>query len=372
MASMWKRWVPAVIAVGVVASVAITVPMVAEASATLPTKTPAQVIALVAGSRVSSFSGTVQQTSNLGLPSLPSTGPGSSSQVASTLALLTGTHSVRVYVDGPSRERAQVIDQLAERDVIRNGSSVWIYDSKANTAQHATLQGHASIMKRPGQSQPGQSQPGQSKPRQTKPEQSMTPSDIATALLAKLESSSTVTVGDQVTVAGRAAYDLVLTPKATDTLIGTVSIAVDSATGLPLGVDLTARGETTPAVSVEFASIDFSKPSASLFAFTPPSGAKVTQESTKKADTGAKPSTKSVTKPKATVSGTGWDAVVSVSNIPSLTKLQTSSEFGLLTTSVPGGHLFHTSLLNILFTTDGRVLVGSVSADRLQAVASAK
>jgi outer membrane lipoprotein-sorting protein len=356
-----------VVAVGVVASVAITVPMVAQASATLPSKTPAQVIALVAGSHVSAFSGTVEQTSNLGLPSLPSTGPGSSSQVASTLSLLTGSHSVRVYIDGATRERAQVMDQLAERDVIRNGSSVWVYDSKANTAQHATLSGHASIMKRPGKTQSGQS-----KLEQRQPGQATTPSDIATTLLAKLKSTSTVTVGTQVTVAGRSAYDLVLTPKATDTLIGAVSIAVDSATGLPLAVDLTARGETTPAVSVEFSSIDFSKPSASLFNFTPPSGAKVTQQSTKKAEAGSKPSTKSASKPKAAVTGTGWDAVVSVSNIPSLTKLQASSEFGLLTTSVPGGHLFHTSLLNILFTTDGRVLVGSVSADRLQAVASAK
>jgi outer membrane lipoprotein-sorting protein len=372
MAKMWTRWVPAVVAVGVVASVAITVPMVAQASATLPSKTPAQVIALVAGSHVSAFSGTVEQTSNLGLPSLPSTGPGSSSQVASTLSLLTGSHSVRVYVDGATRERAQVMDQLAERDVIRNGSSVWVYDSKANTAQHATLSGHASIMKQPGKTQSGQSKLEQRQPGQRQPGQATTPSDIATTLLAKLKSTSTVTVGTQVTVAGRSAYDLVLTPKATDTLIGAVSIAVDSATGLPLAVDLTARGETAPAVSVEFSSIDFSKPSASLFNFTPPSGAKVTQQSTKKAEAGSKPSTKSASKPKAAVTGTGWDAVVSVSNIPSLTKLQASSEFGLLTTSVPGGHLFHTSLLNILFTTDGRVLVGSVSADRLQAVASAK
>jgi outer membrane lipoprotein-sorting protein len=359
------RWLPAVVAVGVVASVAITVPMVAEASATLPTKTPAQVIALVAGSHVSAFSGTVEQTSNLGLPSLPSTGPGSSSQVASTLELLTGTHSVRIYVDGPARERAQVMDQLAERDVIRNGTSVWIYDSKANTAQHSSLSSHISIKKRPGQQAPGPR-----KPEQQKPEQQMTPSDIATALLAKLKSTSTVTIGDQVTVAGRSAYDLVLTPTATDTLIGSVSIAVDSATGLPLGVDLTARGETTPAVSVQFSSIDFSKPSASLFAFTPPSGAKVTRESTTKPST--KPAPKAASKPKTTVTGTGWDAVLSVSNVASLTKLQASSEFGLLTTPVAGGHLFHTSLLNILVTTDGRVLIGSVSADRLQAVASAR
>ena len=41
-----------------------------------------------------------------------------------------------------------------------------------------------------------------------------------------------------------------------------------------------------------------------------------------------------------------------------------------LATPVQGGKLLHTSLLNVLLTNDGRMVLGPVSVDRLQAVAN--
>jgi outer membrane lipoprotein-sorting protein len=378
MAQRLLKWAPAVGAVVVVTVAAIAIPMTANASSTLPIKTPAQVLALVAGSHVSAFSGTIEQTSDLGLPSLPSTGPGSDSSVASTLELLTGTHTVRVYVDGPKDARVQVLDSMAERDVIRNGSNLWVYDSSANTVEHATIAAQTGTRKAHLGAMPQGAMPQTSTP-QTTPPQAMTgtaktPAQIASALLSALKSTSTVSVGTDATVAGRSAYDLILTPKVSDTLIGSVSIAVDSATGMPLGVDVDARGQTTPAFSVHFGSLTLAKPAASLFAFTPPANAKVTEVKTTKP---SKPGTKhtdskhtDTTKP--TLTGKGWDAVATIAKQSELTKLEASSEFGLLTSTVDGGRLFHTTLFNVLFATDGRVLVGSVSAARLEEVAAAQ
>ncbi|HEX4399727.1 MAG TPA: sigma-E factor regulatory protein RseB domain-containing protein [Galbitalea sp.] len=368
MSRTWSRWAPAAVAVVVVAGAAIAVPAVANASVSLPIKTPAQVLELVASSKVTALSGTVSETSDLGLPSLPagSVPSGGQSGTAADLALLTGPNSLRVYVDGSKKVRVQDLESLAERDVVRNGSNVWVYDSKDNSVEHAMLQPQSNEhFARPGATPQGAS-PGDPTPNPA----DLTPEGIATSLLAQLKSSSTVTVGDDARVAGRPAYDLVLTPKVTDTLIGSVSIAVDADTGLPLQVQVNARGQKTPAVSIGFSSIDLSAPAASLFEFTPPAGAKVT-ELTKHVVgprvTGPKPE---IAKPNETVTGRGWDAVVSIAAQGELGSLASSSEFAELTTAVAGGRVLHTTLFNILFTTDGRVVAGSVSVARLQEVAT--
>ena len=71
-------------------------------------------------------------------------------------------------------------DQLAERDIVRDGSSVWIWDSKEKTAQHVLLPSKKSAIPTP-----------------------TTPSDLAKRLLTAVQKSSTVTVTTGSSVAGR-------------------------------------------------------------------------------------------------------------------------------------------------------------------------
>jgi hypothetical protein len=197
-----------------------------------------------------------------------------------------------------------------------------------------------------------------------------TPGDLATKLLSSLDPTTAVSLGDPIRVAGRTAYDLVVSPKSTDTLVGSISIAVDSETGLPLSVDVSARGQKAPAFTVGFTQIDLAAPDASLFSFTPPAGSKVT-EKTHPTD-GAKPGTATpkTGAAKPTVMGTGWDAVLSMPAGQSLGSLTSSPLNAKLTTPVAGGHVFHTSLANVLLTDDGRVFAGSVPVAKLQAAAS--
>lgn len=371
MSQAWRKWTPAVVAVVVVAGVAIAVPAAANASVSLPTKTPAEVLQLVRSSAVKAFSGDITETSDLGLPSLPASAgsaAGSDSSLASDLALITGSNSLRVYVDGTKNVRLQVLGSLSEQDVILHGDSLWTYDSKSNKAEHATITAPSTS--------PGQhfSRPG-TKPMATTGPVSATPPNIAKELIAQLRATSTVSVDDDVRIAGRAAYDLVLTPNPTDTLIGSISIAVDAQTGLPLQVQIAAAGQKDPAVSIGFTSLDLSTPTPSLFEFTPPKGATVKELKTD----GTKPKTQTEqpaagAKPTETVTGSGWDAVVTVSGTSSmaasLSKLQTSPEYGELTTAVGDGRVFHTSLFTVLFTSDGRIVAGAVSVARLEAVAA--
>jgi outer membrane lipoprotein-sorting protein len=349
-----------------VAGAAVAVPTMASASVNLPPKSVAEVLTLVHSSTVSALSGTVTETSDLGLPSLP-TGSGApsgdSSAISADLALITGSNSLRVYVDGPTKVRVQDLESLAERDVIRSGSNVWVYDSKDNSVAHATLPSTATHPVKPAT------------PGATVDPTTLTPEGIATTLLAQLKSTSTLAVAqDAVSVAGRSAYDLVLTPNVSDTLLGSVSIAVDAQTGLPLRVEVAARGQKTPAVSIAFSSLTLATPAASVFEFTAPRGAKVTELTRSAAAPGSgtpQPQAPKSAKPTETLVGSGWESVVTLSAGGSLATLAQSGEFTQLTTAVPGGRVLHTTLANVLFTTDGRVIAGSVSIARLQAVANA-
>src|SRR5262249_25132203 len=85
-----------------------------------------------------------------------------------------------------------------------------------------------------------------------------------------------VTTQSNVTVAGQAAYQLVLAPRDSRSLVGKVTIAVDGQhLGVPLRVQVFARGASSPAFQVGYTSISFVRPAPANFAFTPPHGAKV-------------------------------------------------------------------------------------------------
>jgi outer membrane lipoprotein-sorting protein len=360
------RWLPAAIAPVVVAGAALAWSIPASAAATLPTKTPQQVLELAAGSTVSHLSGTLSETSDLGLPSIPS-GVGSSSSgdigsLSNDLQLLTGSHTARVYLNGRTQERVEVTGSLTESDLVRNGDSLWLYDSKTNTATHVLLPA--------GQTEHVPTGGATSVP---------TPSSLASTALAQLAPSTDVTLGSNVRVAGRAAYDLVLTPRTTATLVGSVSIAVDGQTGLPLSFQVTARGQSTPAVDVQFTSLTLSAPSSGLFDFTPPSGATVKTTSLTAQSRGGVGTESPLSGAKQTPGtaghatiGSGWSTIVELpaSSLPSsVAAALASPTVKELTKQVSDGRAISTSLVSVLLTSDGRVLFGAVPVQALQAAA---
>jgi len=357
MTRVWLRWVPAAAASAVIAAGALALPLQAGAAVNLPDKTPQEVLAMIGDSTVDTLSGTVEQTSRLGLPDLSMGGSTAGDQAASALELLTGTHTARVYLDGPGRARVQVMDRLAERDLIVNGTDVWLYDSKENEATHLALPADAGS--------PDAPTPGNTR----------TPAELADKLLAELDPSTRVSVVDDTEVAGRTAYDLVLTPRSSDTLVGSVSIAVDSETGLPLRVEVQARGETEtetePAFELAFTKLSLETPDAALFAFEPPAGASVKEQALPEPPSaGHGPKDTRHSDFPGSVSGTGWETVVELpaGSVPA--EVTASPLYAQATEAVSGGRLLRTALVNVLITDDGRVFAGSVPAERLPAAAA--
>ncbi|MGZ4631983.1 MAG: LolA family protein, partial [Actinomycetes bacterium] len=233
-------WAVPVLAVVAVAG-AITVPMVASASPSLPTKSAAQLLADVAASSGTPLSGTVVETARLGLPALPETGGTS----ISPTALLAGSHTARVWFDGNDRARIALVGPLAETDLVRNGRDVWLWTSGKNTAQHIVLPDHK----------------GAAQTTTPSPAESLTPQAAAAKALAAVDPTTKVTVDGTASVAGRSAYELVLSPRDTRSLVGDVRIAVDSKTSVPLRVQVDAAGATgRPAFETAFTSVKFAAP----------------------------------------------------------------------------------------------------------------
>ena len=355
----WLRWLPAVVVPGVIAAGVLVVPSSAGA-ASLPVKTGEQVLAMVAASSVQALSGTLEQTANLGLPQLPAGESGADADAAAVVDLLTGSHTARIYVDGPTNARLQVMDTLGERDVVRRGNDVWFYSYRTNAAIHLTLPTRATADADAAQGDVP------------------TPAQLARRFLASVDPSTEVTVGNDTTVAGRAAYDLVLTPRDADTLVGSVSVAVDSETGLPLRFRVQARGQFRPAFELAFTSLSLRTPAADRFTFVPPPGATVREQAIAAgAEKPTSPGTASAVGDSLAllallpaVSGSGWDAVIELpaGTVPS--EATSAPLVAQLTRAVKGGRLLQMTLVNVLLTDDGRAFVGSVPLDRLQSAAA--
>ncbi|WP_442211672.1 LolA family protein [Specibacter sp. RAF43] len=397
MTVRWRHWMPAAAIPAVIAAGVLAGPLQATAPVALPAKTPAQLVALLAGSHVRALSGTLKQSSELGLPQLPDTGPAggpdSASGIASLVGLLTAPHTLRIYLDGPNKQRVQVLDTLAERDLVHQGGILWSYDSATNAATRLTLPAKglppagAPESPEPQLGLPDAALPNSALPDAALPDAAaLTPERLAAGLLKGLDSSTQVSVGPNTTVAGRTAYELVLTPRTPATLVGDVAIAVDARTGLALRVRVAARGQDKPAFELGFTELSLQAPPARLFNFTPPPGATVTDKALPSAGPWAGklpghmpahgrdllPAPHAGTRPvpAVTLHGTGWATILATpaGSVPA--ELADSPELGQLLRPVPGGRALSTSLFTALVTSDGRLLVGAVPLSALSALAA--
>lgn len=253
------RWA---VPVGAAAAVAMVIAGSAIAGAQgaprLPARSTAQLLAAVdAPSSVPpAMQAVVQETANLGLPDLPGS---SASDPLSGLSLLSGSHTFKIWYDGPARVRIAVPVTLGEADLRRDGRNVWLWDSRTGQATHYVLPAASTAALTP-------STPAQSAP---------TPQQVARQILAAVGKTTTVGLQPNVMIAGQAAYQLSLAPRDSRSLIGRVTIAVDAGNSLPLRVQVFARGASSPALEVGYTSLSFARPAASNFPFTPPPGAKV-------------------------------------------------------------------------------------------------
>lgn len=390
------RWAVPAAALTVIGAVALSANHVASADPSLPPRSATQLLVDVQQASLKGLSGTVVQTSNLGLPEV-SLGGSSQGGSSSLTSLVSGTHTWRVWLAGPQQQRLALVGSLGESDVIRNGRDLWVWSSKDKTATHTLLPAEVT---KPGERAAAQT------PAPTPDQLPKTPQEAAQLALSAIEPTTSVATSGVSVVAGQQAYDLVLKPKDAASLVASVRISVDAVHHVPLRVQVYSAKTANPAFEVGFTHVDFATPAARQFAFNPPPGTKVTQ-STLGSDIGssgatqptkpAKPGTTSGAKPGSApagseprVIGTGWTAVA-VSHLPDVTANgakpggpggnvadlagQLQRVLGLLP-KVSGswgtGRVLEGTLFTVVVTDDGRVALGAVAPERVYAALAAK
>jgi outer membrane lipoprotein-sorting protein len=249
------RWaVPGtVVAVTGITVAALQIPA-AQASPDLPNRTPAQLLASIStDAKVPPMTGTVVETASLGLPQLPST----SGNPTSITSLLTGSHTMKVYYQDSKHYRLAIPQPSSETDVIADGSKVWLWQSASDSVTEFIPSAAAKN--------------AVPQPTQTP----LTPQQAANQVLAKVGQTTLVSVQANVMIAGEPSYQLVLAPKDSRSLVGKVVIAIDGKYGVPLRVQLFAKGATAPAFQVGYTDLQWVTPDPANFSFTPPKGASV-------------------------------------------------------------------------------------------------
>ncbi|MFF0190778.1 outer membrane lipoprotein carrier protein LolA [Streptomyces sp. NPDC005244] len=391
------RYVVPVAVVGVAAATIGLVPALASSGdPDLPKVTAQQLIEKIAKSDVQQLSGTVKITTDLGLPDLGGLASGfasgavkgdggsSADPQSKLMELASGTHTLRVAADGPDKGKVSLLDNAAEYSVIHNGKDVWGYDSKSNEVYHAAAPESADAKGKAPHDVPA------------------TPKDLADEALKSVDDTTSVTVDGTAQVAGRDAYKLVVKPRQSGSTVGAISIAVDAKTGLPLKFTLTPASGGAAVVDAGFTKVDFSRPAASTFAFTPPKGAKVTEGDDHKGagktphqglDKALPKGGESLPKGDKDLAkgldgvktiGKGWSTIAVFDNggqgMPSGGKGSSgnSDVDGFLnslgdhvTGKFGSGTVFSTRLVNALITDDGKVYAGAVTKAALVKAADA-
>lgn len=314
-------------AAGAIGLGVLAVPAGAGSSPSLPEVSAEELVGSVLAARPAAFGGTVEVVNALGLPTLPGLSPEQESPFSEP------ARTARIWSDGEGRARVSLPARGSEQTLVEDGDTLWRYDSSSRTAtalEHGT------------------------------PPQAAPVADPATAarmLVDAVRSTSSVTVDGTAEIAGRPAYDLVLSPAPTErTLLREVRVAVDSQTRMPLRLDVLTNGATEPALRVGFTDLDVGPQDPGLFTFTPPSGVAVERPSL--------PSSGWVAhspraEPMLRTTGAGWDTVV-LGDLPA-DALEVAAQLGRPASGPWGsGWAVDTAVGTVLVASDGRVAAGAV------------
>lgn len=223
------------------------------------------------------IAGDVRTHVDLGLPEVPSVISGEGGAVA----MIGGTQRLRVW-HAPEGLRLAHVTQVGERDLVVNPRAAWWWDATAMTATRVRAEDlrRVSAGGLPGLSSMipagDGSGHGSGALAASAAAYASDPIEAARTAIDALAPYASVTVDGTDRIAGRSTYDLVLTPLSDRTLIGSIELAIDAESRLPLRFEVFARDGTDAALSAGFTSVSYEPIDPSVFTFTPPPRADVT------------------------------------------------------------------------------------------------
>ena len=256
-----KLTIYAVVAVLAVAGLVAGIVAVAGADQAnpLPDVSAADLLAKMAqqDQKTTSISGAVSWQNNLlgDISALSGSNMGASAKLP-----LAANGSGRIWMSAGG-VRVESLASGGDQIIVANSTArdAWLYDYAANTAKHIVMTGTPPA--------------GSGTPM---PSPTMATPAAISAFLQQLAPNADVSVTGQGVVAGREVYLLTMTPIASDTALGSVQAAIDGQTYVPLQLQVTAKGGTSPVLQFGFTSVSYDAIPASTYDFTPPPGTTVT------------------------------------------------------------------------------------------------
>jgi hypothetical protein len=232
----WRRW--SLVITGAAVLVALPAVVAALPASTTPAD-PAGLRAQIMASARQPYQGYAESNGLLGVPDLPNL-----SQVTS---LLNGTTRIRTWYDSPDRWRFDVLSIGGERDYYRTPEGEYVWDYGANLLTQ--LIGAQPVrLPRAGD---------------------LLPPELARRVLASASQEQVESLPAR-REAGISAAGLRVRPTDPDTSVGQVDIWADPASGVPVRVEVTARGAAAPVAVTRFLELRLDRPEWSALVPTKP------------------------------------------------------------------------------------------------------
>jgi outer membrane lipoprotein-sorting protein len=207
----------------------------------------AGLLARVLASERVAYQGYAEARAGLGLPDVPRAGR--------VVALLGERTRMRAFVAGPHRWRVDELTPIGERDLYADGATTLLWDSGERRA--TVTQGEAAV-------------------RFARPAD-LLPPELGRRVAAAAGAGEAARLGAR-RVAGVQALGLRITPRSAGTTLARADLWADAASGLPVRVELTARGQGEPIVTSTFLDLRLGAPDPGHVRFDLPGDADVERD----------------------------------------------------------------------------------------------
>ncbi|MFD2092209.1 LolA-like protein [Blastococcus deserti] len=170
-------------------------------------------------------------------------------QLTSVADLFSDRTSMRVWWRGPADHRVDVLTATGETGTHRDALGTWTWEYESATARR-TVPGPLELPAPPD----------------------LLPSTLGARLLSEASADELSRVGAR-RVAGRDGLGLRVVPAARASSVERVDVWVDGDSGLPLQVEVFAKGSARAALDTRFLDLELAVPDAEVTAFSPPESA---------------------------------------------------------------------------------------------------
>jgi outer membrane lipoprotein-sorting protein len=220
--------------------------------------------------------------------------------------LVTGA-SGRLWIANDGRVRLELQAEKGDTEVLYDGKTVTVYDAATNTLYRYTV---------PAGSQTDTSSSHHEVPTVAKIEEA----------ISHIKQHANLSGATPAEVAGQPAYTVRVSPKEGGSLIAGAELSFDSVHGVPLRAAVYSTSSAAPVIELAASEISYGPVNSSVFAFTPPSGAKIDEiKSSEATGTDKTGSSSDSSKPNVTTHGKGLSSVAVVESKSTGSQTSTSS-----------------------------------------------